>query len=237
LEEHHHINTEIERISHLLNVKTEELKFLEVHSYDKLTFLRQNISVAIQSEQSGVWGPLAKVAKFMPNFLNAKVSEEILGPHITANITYHIDVKDAISISNYFSTKFFADVIEHIIPEKIQPMLEISPLETMRKVFLELVKRKNYYQLGSIVDYTPTDKVYKITHDIEPSLILVEVTKFANKKDRMCEVIKRYTDAKLKSIVVQAESAGLGDVVDEVLMGADPVFKKRMDDIIAMVRK
>lgn len=81
--------SEIQKIVHLLHSSEETMEYLNSHTHEQLTDLRLKITHAILEEQSETWEPLAKVTKFMPNFLNAKVSEDILGPSITANITYH----------------------------------------------------------------------------------------------------------------------------------------------------
>jgi hypothetical protein len=96
-----------------------------------------------------------------PNFLNAKVSEDILGPSIAANLSYHLHPKDAIGIAGHFSIKFFCDVLEHLVPEKIEAMINQSPFDLMRRAVNELLSRRNYFLIGSLIDYTPIDSVEK----------------------------------------------------------------------------
>jgi hypothetical protein len=191
-----HKNSELQKIGSLLGTAEEEIHFLSSLPADKLSFLRMKITTAILEEQSGVWEPLARVSKFMPNFLNAKVSEDILGPKITANITYHVPVKDALAIATHFSTKFFCDVLEHIVPEKIEHIIKDSPNDLMKRVIHELRKRKNYLLIGSLIDFTPISTVLKISLEVDDSE-MIQIMDYITKRERLTELLDNYEDSKI----------------------------------------
>ncbi|NBU96737.1 MAG: hypothetical protein EBS19_00765 [Spirochaetia bacterium] len=191
-----HKNSELQKIGSLLSTAEDEIDFLSSLPADKLSFLRMKITTAILEEQSGVWEPLARVSKFMPNFLNAKVSEDILGPKITANITYHVPVKDALSIATHFSTKFFCDVLEHIVPEKIEHIIRDSPNDLMKRVVHELRKRKNYLLIGSLIDFTPISSVHKISMEVDDSE-MIQIMDYITKRERLAELLDIYDDTKI----------------------------------------
>ncbi len=191
-----HKNSELQKIASLLGTPEEEIEFLSSIPTDKLSFLRMKITTAILEEQSGVWEPLARVSKFMPNFLNAKVSEDILGPKITANITYYIPVKDALAIATHFSTKFFCDVLEHIVPEKIEHIIRDSPNDLMKRVVHELRKRKNYLLIGSLIDVTPIPTVHKISMEVDDSE-MIQIMDYITKRARLSDLLDIYDDTKI----------------------------------------
>lgn len=195
-----HKNAEIQKIMNLLSTEQKDLEFLSGLSIDNLSFLRMKISSAILEEQSGVWEPLARVSKFMPNFLNAKVSEDILGPKITANITYHVPTKDALAIASHFSTQFFCNVLEHIVPEKIEHIIKESPFDLMRKVVHELRKRENYYLIGSLIDYTPISVVHKISLEVNDSEMILMMD-YITKRERLVELLDNYDDSKILGLI------------------------------------
>jgi len=195
-----HKNSEIQKIMNLLSVEQKDLEFLSGLSVESLSFLRMKITSAILEEQSGVWEPLARVSKFMPNFLNAKVSEDILGPKITANITYHVPTKDALVIASYFSTKFFCDVLEHIVPEKIEHIIKESPNDLMKKVVHELRRRENYLLIGSLIDYTPISTVHKISLEVNDSE-MIQIMDYITRRDRLVELLDLYDDSKILGLV------------------------------------
>jgi hypothetical protein len=233
LEQHIPHKAEVQKIAHVLDVPTEEVIFLSSHSEKQLEFLFHAISMSIQKDQSQVWEPLAKVVKFIPNFLNAKISEEVLGPHITANITYHVGVKDAISISNFFSNKFFADVMEHVLPEKIEHILKEAPIEKMRIVLQELLKRKNYYQLSSLMDYVPIDRAAKLTLEVEDYEILSTVAYLSSKKDRHWKILATYTDDRIKGFLQISLEQDRAEMIQEIYNSADSNFKSRLKNLMS----
>ncbi|HNO26835.1 MAG TPA: hypothetical protein PKK94_27895 [Leptospiraceae bacterium] len=188
---------EFEKISHLLNTDESELKYLLKLEEEEIGHLRMKVGSAILEEQSGIWEPLAKVTKFMPNFVNAKISEEVLGPKISANITYHLSASDAVSISGFMSAKFFCDVLEHLIPEKIEFIIRATPLEQMRKAMNELKRRKNYFLIGSLIDYTPVPSVEKLSKEMDDAFEILEILHYTAKKDRMLSVIESFGEDKL----------------------------------------
>lgn len=193
--------TEFQRMCHLLNGTETEMEFLKKLTAKELFILRGKFSDAMQNEHASSWEKLAAVAKFMPNFLNAKVSEDILGPSITANLTYHIPIRDALGISSHFSTRFMCDVAEHLIPSKLEALLSEFPIDRIRKIISELEKRKGYYTMGNFVDYIPIEKVSVLASEIKSDETLIRTGTFANKKDRLVTVIEKFSDERLKNLI------------------------------------
>ena len=115
---------EYQKLQHLLNTESKDFEFLQKLSADELRTLRVRMTEVMDLDQPEIWGRVAKVAKFMPNFLNAKVSETVLGALITANISTYVPIKDAISIMKNLSTPFLAEVAEYMIPEKSEELIE-----------------------------------------------------------------------------------------------------------------
>ena len=121
---------EYQKLQHLLNTESKDFEFLQKLSADELRTLRVRMTEVMDLDQPEIWGRVAKVAKFMPNFLNAKVSETVLGALITANISTYVPIKDAISIMKNLSTPFLAEVAEYMIPEKSEELIENISVDT-----------------------------------------------------------------------------------------------------------
>ncbi|MCB1192542.1 MAG: hypothetical protein H7A23_01240 [Leptospiraceae bacterium] len=201
--------TELQRLCHLLNSNEEELDYLARLSANELFFLRNKFSDAMQNEHAETWEKLAKVTKYMPNFISAMVAQDILGPSITANLTYHMPVKEAISISSHFSVKFMADVTEHLVPSKLEALLKEFPIDRIKKIIEELEKRKGYYTMGNFVDYIPSDRVMAIANQIHSEETMVRTATFSNKKDRLVPVIANFSDERLKKLILTASNLNL----------------------------
>lgn len=225
-----HKEFELKSIRNLLGIQNNALMFLDRLEAEELNELRQQIIIFMQDGQKEIWTPIAKVSKFMPNFLNAKVSEDILGPNITANLSYHLDPKDAIGIAGHFSIKFFCDVLEHLVPEKIENMIQQSPFDLMRRAVNELLTRKNYFLIGSLIDYTPIESVDKIARGITNLGDLISVTYNAQDKLRVLNLFKRFDDAKIFGVI----SAGLNTNLSEELK---VIYEHADEELLNKTRK
>lgn len=223
---------ELKSIYNLLGVHNNELSFLEKLEPEEMNLLRNKIILFMQDGQKEIWVPMAKVSKFMPNFLNAKVSEDILGPSIAANLSYHLHPKDAIGIAGHFSIKFFCDVLEHLVPEKIEAMINQSPFDLMRRAVNELLSRRNYFLIGSLIDYTPIDSVEKIARGIENLGELISITYNARDKARVLNLFKKFDDNKIYGVMVAGLNSNLSEELKTIYEHADDELLEKTRKII-----
>lgn len=223
---------ELKSIYNLLGVHNNELSFLEKLEPEEMNLLRNKIILFMQDGQKEIWVPMAKVSKFMPNFLNAKVSEDILGPSIAANLSYHLHPKDAIGIAGHFSIKFFCDVLEHLVPEKIEAMINQSPFDLMRRAVNELLSRRNYFLIGSLIDYTPIDSVEKIARGIENLGELISITYNARDKARVLNLFKKFDDNKIFGVMVAGLNSNLSEELKTIYEHADDELLEKTRKII-----
>ncbi len=223
---------ELKSIHNLLGVQGNDLSFLEKLEPEEINKLRNQIILYMQDGQKEIWVPMAKVSKFMPNFLNAKVSEDILGPSIAANLSYHLHPKDAIGIAGHFSIKFFCDVLEHLVPEKIEGMINQSPFDLMRRAVNELLTRRNFFLIGSLLDYTPIDSVEKIAKGIENLGDLISITYNARDKARVLNLFKRFDDTKIYGVMVAGLNSNLSEEIKTIYEHADEELLEKTRRII-----
>jgi len=128
--------TEIQKLLHFLQVKDEShFSFLQKLNKDELHQLRLTIIDVSQFTQTDIWKRLTGVAKYFPNYMNAKISETVMGPLIAANMSYYMPEKDAIAIMKYMSTSFLATVSEYMTPEKAQHLINQIPMDIGGLVF------------------------------------------------------------------------------------------------------
>ena len=64
------------------------------------------------------------VSGLIPNFLKAKLAKDVLGPAMTAKMTYHLSTKQVLSTVRSFKADFLAEVAVHLIPDKIVEIVE-----------------------------------------------------------------------------------------------------------------
>lgn len=230
--QHEQKEFELKSIYNLLGVKEIDLPFLKKLDHEEIHKLRNQIILFMQDGQKEIWVPMAKVAKFMPNFLNAKVSEDILGASIAANLSYHLNPKDAIGIASHFSIKFFCDVLEHLVPEKIADMINQSPFDLMRRAVNELITRRNFFLIGSLIDYTPIESVEKIARGVENLGDLISITYNARDKVRVLNLFKRFDDAKIYGVMVAGLNGNLSQEIQNIYEHADDELIEKTKKII-----
>lgn len=192
---------ELHSLQNIFGTSLEKISYLNKLNSEDLLSLKNLILETIQNGQKDIFVTIAKVSRFMPNFLNAKVSHDILGPQITANLSYYLSAKEAIAIASHFTTSFFADVVEHLVPEKISEMIAITPFEQMRKVVNELILRKNFFIIGSLIDYTPLSSVEKIAKGIPDPSHLILITYNCQDKLRVLKLFQNFGEQRVREVI------------------------------------
>lgn len=223
---------QLEKIAYLLDCKTQELNFLQNLHSDELESLKSKIENSIYNEKSELWSKLAQVAKFLPNFINAKIAEEILGANLTANLTYHIPINDALSIASFFSISFLTSLAEVLIPEKSKDLIAKFPDSKIILIINNLEKQEKYFTMANFVEYLPLDKLKKLAIEIKSELTLLKISTFVVKKERLALVIESFTLERLKKLLALAKELNLKDLVLEILNHSFEKEKKIVSSIL-----
>lgn len=210
---------EINKLSHILGEeKGEKLRFLERLSYEELEFLRIKIQDSAHEEQAKLWKKLPKVASFMPNFVNAKVAEQVLGASITANISYYIDLRDAISIMKFLSLPFMAEVAHYMIPEKSVPLLNNLPIDMMKKLVAYLLRKDEHFVVGTFVEVTDSQRVIEISKSIEKEDDLIKISKYVKNKSSLVAVFRSFNDYRKVKLFKEAHRLNSFEVAIDMAM-------------------
>jgi hypothetical protein len=232
---------EINKLLHLLQGNEENFDFFERLSAEDLHRLFLHIQQAVQMEQAPVWERLGKVVRFMPAFINAKVAETAVGANITANITYHVAVKDAVGIAKYLSIPFLAEVSENLIPEKSQDIINGFPMDLMRKVIEYMIKKQSHYAIAGFVDYLEQWKVIELAKNIRDEKDLIRISVFVQNKHLLAELVQGFSDDKLfRTMVAAHELEEHNELMNiyNLLKGSQrarviDIIEKRLPDYIA----
>lgn len=228
MEEVNQKHTELIKLQHVLNDDKNELSFLSVLSDEQLVQLRIKTAEAIQLEQSTIWSKIAKVTVFMPNIVNAKVAETILDPIITANISYHVAVKDAIGIIRYLSVPFMAKVAEHLLPERSVALLNALSMDLLKQLVMQLLKTKSHFTLAGFVEVTDKHKVLELSSYIKNDEDLLKISHFVNNKNYLANLIDGFSDARLKGLIQKSAELNLHE---EIILIATCLSEKQLDRI------
>ncbi|MCB9034642.1 MAG: hypothetical protein H6553_12450 [Chitinophagales bacterium] len=195
---------EQQKLLRVLNATEKELAFIDKLNEAEIENLRLKTSEQIELNQSELWERFAKVAKFMPNFVNAKVAETILGAMITANLSYYIPVKDAVAVLQYLSINFLVEVTEHIIPEKCPALINAISIKILSKVTKQLIAQKKFFTAAAFVDVCDLDKIMILSNDIHREEDLIAISKFVENKKAIAKIVERFDNKRLEKIILKA---------------------------------
>lgn len=222
-------HTEIEKLLHLLRAENaDDFSFLEKLTKEEIAKLRIRMLENAHFEQDDIWKRLAGVAKFMPSFMNAKVGETVLGPMISANLSNHLPVKDAVSVMGYMSSSYLAKVADYMIPEKSIVLLNAIPMSILKKVTLELIKHKNYYTSAGFVDVLELDKIVELSKVISDENDLIAISEFVENKSCIARIVEGFSDARICKIIETAYQSNRQETVLSVFMHLTSKETQRM---------
>lgn len=227
-------HTEIQKLLHLLRAENAvDFSFLEKLTKEEIAKLRIRIMENAHYEQDDIWRRLAGVAKFMPNFMNAKVGETVLGPMISANLSNHLPVKDAVSVMGFMSVGYLAKVADYMIPEKSKTLLNAIPLPLLKKVTLELIKQKNYFTSAGFVDVMEIDKIVELSQVITDENDLIAIAAFVENKSCIAKIVEGFSDERIRKIIDTAYHTQRQEEVLSVFMHLNSRNTQRILRIVA----
>lgn len=164
----------VNKIRYVLKTDASSSAYLEKLEVNELSALNDQIQDALFSDQSEHWKRVAKVTKFVPNFMSAKICEQVIGPQVTSYVCYHIDAKDLAGVSKYLSTPFMAEVTQHLIPSKSDRVVNEMPLSTIKEVVKYLMRKQQHFVVASFIEVIHRKRLMELVDSIhsEEDLVL-----------------------------------------------------------------
>lgn len=225
--------TELQKLLHFLQVKEEEsFTFLEKLTKDELQQLRLQVIGISHLEQTDIWKRLTGVSRFMPNFMNAKVAETVLGPLIAANMSYHMPERDAIAIMRHMSISFLATVSDFMTPENARNLINQIPMDILKKVTAELVRTKKFVTAAGFVDVSDVSRLVELSKIISSEEDLIRISSFVENKSYIAKIVEGFDDTRLKRIINVAYQF---DMQEEVLTVFAHLSNKEVQRVLRII--
>lgn len=168
----------INKIRYVLKVDVISSTYLEKLDAEELSTLNDQIQDALFSDQSEHWKRVAKVTKFVPNFMSAKICEQVIGPQVTSYVCYHIDAKDLVGVSKHLSIPFMAEVTQHLIPSKSDRVVNEMPLPIIKEVVKYLMKKQQHFVVASFIEVIHRKRLMDLIDSIHSEEDLVLCAQF-----------------------------------------------------------
>lgn len=229
-------HTELQKLLHILQAEgSVELQFLSKLTKDELQLLRLKITAVLQFTQTDIWKRLTGVSKYLPNYMSAKISETVMGPLITANMSYYMPVKDAIAIMKHMSISFLSSVSEFMVPENAKELINQIPIDLLKKVTTELMLKKKYMTAAGFVDVSDISRLIELSKVINKEEDLIHIASYVENKIYIAKIVERFSDERIQKIITTAYQYNLQQEVIEVFVHLSPSETQRTLKIISIL--
>lgn len=200
----------IQKIIRVLKVNGQDFSFLENLKVDDLSVLNDGIQDALFSDQAEHWKRVAGVVKYLPNYMNAKVSEKVLGAYITANVSYHLESKDLIGVAKYLSEPFLAEVAENLIPAKSNRIVNELPISLLQSVTEYLMSKEQYFVVASFIEVVYRKRLMQLIDAINSESDLLKTSEYIRNPELLKDIFLSFSTTRQikllqKSVDIQKE--------------------------------
>src|SRR5262249_9286480 len=124
-------------------------------------------------------------------------------------LTYHIDVKTAVSISKSLNMEFLAQVAENLVPARAQHLIRAFPMDILVSLTRILTREKKFFTMGAFVDYMDKDKIIALSKEIPDTESLLRVALYTQNKAHVATLTDGYSDEKIIDMVETAQRKDL----------------------------
>lgn len=152
-----HLENKINKIKEIL-LTEEDLSFLEKLGEEGIDKLQKAIDAYIQrnyEEQKPVYQTMAFATGLLPNFIVAKLAQEMLNPYIVGQVTNYLKPKDAAKISQNFNYTYLAEVALHADRLHLSKITQELPFEMAYKIMRIMIDKGYFARIGELADNLP----------------------------------------------------------------------------------
>lgn len=220
----------IQKIIRVLKISEQDYSFLEKLEVEELSVLNDGIQDALFNNQSEHWKRVADVAKYLPNYMNAKVSEKVLGAYITANLSYHLDSKDLVGISKFLSKPFLAEVAENLIPSKSDKLVNELPISLVQSVTEYLMSKEQYFVIASFIEVVHRKRLMQLIDAINSDSDLLKTSEYIRNPELLKDIFLSFSPSRQTKLLQKSIEIRKQGVIIKTLMQIPTKERKRIID-------
>ena len=161
------LRAELEKLARMLGVTVAELAFVSHLDTPSLRAIRHALSASLFDRQASRFRRLADSTRLLPNKLVAMISEKVIPPMISAQVTGLLEPADAVDLAGRLSVAYQADICCAMDPRRAVPVLQAMPATNVVAVGLELLHRRQFVVMAQFVDALTDSQIQAVAFYVE----------------------------------------------------------------------
>jgi len=193
MNEHSQKQQMIEKIREILLLER-KIDYLSEMSLSSLELLFADIDEYIRKiaeNQKPIFSTMAFATQFLPNFLVAKLSQEMLTPYIVGQVTNHFKPKEAARIALHFRKDFLGEVAIHADKNQVALITQELPFDVACQVMMEMVRKDYFARLGELADLLPVGLLVRFLMQFEQKAHLQKILEHMKDTELIQAVLKK----------------------------------------------
>lgn len=189
------------KLGRVLGVPPDDLEYLGMLSVSELRALRERISAALFDRHAALFKRAAGPARILPAGLNARLSEKVFGPFLSARMSSVMPPDRAAEVARHLSPKFLAEISLSMDPRRSRAVLEGMPADIVVAAARELMKRGEHVVMGQFVDGLPDATIKAVADQALDDAALVQVGFYVERSERLSELIGLLPESRIDGIL------------------------------------
>lgn len=209
------VRAELMRLARLLGAEPEELSYLEAVPAAELRQLRGQVTDVLFAENP-LLHRIAAAARILPGSVAAPLAERVFGAVLTARLAGVVEADKAVEIAGKLPVAFLADVAVELDPRRVGETLAKIPPAQVAAVAKELLRRREYLTMGTVVGQVPDESVAAALTHADPHSLL-QVALVLEDKEDLPRLFALTEPERIVGIYAAAEQAGLAEEAADLL--------------------
>ncbi|MFC7616059.1 hypothetical protein ACFQV2_23890 [Actinokineospora soli] len=214
---------EVVKLARLLGGDPERFGYLADLPAEDVRAVRLAATDVLYDANGEVFARIAAASKLVPAAITAAIAQRAFGPLLCARVAGALEPERAVDLAGRVPPTFLADVAAEIDPRRVAPILAALPVDRMRGVARELIRRGDHVTMGRFIGELPGPALRVLVSELSAADML-ETAVFSDDDTRFAEIFAMVPDEKVADVVAVAAAAEepLATDLFEVLARLDP---------------
>ena len=186
-----------------------DLSFLEELNEDGIRNLEKEISEykkRIEEQQKPIFKTMAVTTKFLPNFMVAKLGQDMLTPYIAAQVTQFLEPKDSAALGRSFAANFLGEVTLYVEPELTSKIARHMRINEVVKIIHAMISKGLFIKLGELSDALDTKLVTELVPQLNSASDIARIMHNMQSIEKIQAVGQRLNSSLFSDVVEELKS-------------------------------